>query len=405
MLLTWFVMSPWGRSLLWGPHPVPPDVIAALPSTWYSDNEMKRGNLEWKFLTAEELRDLGISMDLEHVPYWGAVDLGRWAPVFPMDRIPALTHPKYTTVQETDSWLKEDDLVLGVVYKGIVRAYPVRVLDRHEIVNDQLGDTPVAVTYSPLTFSGIVFRRPVIAERVLEFGVSGRLYNANLLMYDRQTGSLWSQFLGEVIAGPLLGKAATLIRLPADIVSWGIWKQAHPDTQVLERPSTVRTPSGGTQYLTVDRYDRYIYEEYRLKQEIGYGVDIRQLNLRGISSKRKVVGVIVNDMPKAYEEFLIKDTEVINDDVGSEPIVLLRAPDDRIRAFRRTLNSQVLRFALQDGHIIDQETQTVWSFDGVAQSGPLRAQGSHLEELVVTPSFWFAWVAFYPDTELYSEAH
>lgn len=404
LLGSWFFLGPGGRSFWGNPKPLPPDVIATLPHVALTDTEIVHGNLDLKYLVEDELRTLGISIDLDNVPYSKSLDLDRWAFVLRMDAIAAITDAKFTTVDETDRWLKEDDLVLAVAYRDIVRAYPVRILDRHEIVNDRFHDTPVAVTYCPLCFSGIVFERPVISGQILEFGVSGRLYNANLLMYDRQTASLWNQFTGQVIAGPLLGKVPALKRIPVDVVSWGIWKQVHPDTRVLARPTQVWTP-GGPRYFSPDRYERYAYDEYRLKPEVGFGVDIRKLDLQGINSKRKVVGVVVNDQPKAYQEFHIKEAKVINDVVGNEPIVIFAASDDRVRAFRRTLNSRVLQFALKDDHIIDQETQTVWSFAGVAQSGPLSAQGSRLEELVVTSSFWFAWVAFYPDTELYSEVH
>jgi len=404
MFVTWFLLGPWGRSFWGNLKPLPPDVIATLPHVALADREIIRGNLDLKYLSGDELRTLGISMDLDNVPYSKSLDPDRWAFVLPMDAIAAITDPEFTTVDETDRWLKEDDLVLGVAYRDIVRAYPVRILDRHEIVNDRFHDAPVAVTYCPLCFSGIIFERPVIAGRILEFGISGRLYNANLLMYDRQTGSFWNQFTGQVIAGPLLGKVSALKRIPTDIVSWGTWKQVHPNTRVLARPTQVSTPAG-VRYLSPDRYERYAYDEYRLKPEVGFGVDIRELDLKGMNSKRKVIGIVVNDRPKAYVEFVVKDAKIINDVVGGEPIVILSAPDDRIRAFRRTLQSQVLQFALDDGQIIDQETQTVWSFDGVALSGALSAPGSRLDELIVTSSFWFAWVAFYPETELYSEAH
>ncbi len=404
ILLSWLLTGPWGQSLFRAAQPLAADVIAALPEVGLPEDAIRHGNLGLKYLTAEELRELKVSMDLTNVPYLGSLDLDRWAPVLPMDAIASITHPDFTTAEKTDLWLKDDDLVLGIVYRDIVRSYPVRILDRHEIINDWFGDIPVAVTYCPLCYSALVFKRPRIADQVLEFGVSGRLYNANLLMYDRQTGSLWDQFMGRVIAGPLLGKTPPLERMPVDVVSWGIWKQVHPDTQVLARPSQIETPRG-RRYFAPSRYERYAYDEYRLKPEVGYGVDIRELDLKGMNSKRKIVGIVVNDQPKAYVEFVVKEVKIINDVVGREPILILSAPDDRIRVFRRTLHSQVLQFALRDGQIIDQETQTVWSFDGVTLSGPLSSPSSRLEELVVTSSFWFAWVAFYPDTELYSEAH
>ncbi len=402
MVLSWLLVGPWGRSLFQGPHALPEKAIAALPQAGIAEDQIKRGNLDLKYLTAEELKELRISLDLENVPYLASLNLDRWAAVLPMDALPAITGPEFTTVAETDRWLKEDDLVLGIVYRGIPRAYPVRILDRHEIVNDRFGDEPVVVTYCPLCFSGVVFKRPTLAGRVLDFGVSGRLYNANLLMYDRQTGSLWSQFTGEVIAGPLLGKAARLERIPADIVSWQDWREAHPQTQVLARPTKVETPRG-TIYLAMSRYDRYPYDEYLLKPQVGFGVNVEELDLRGMNPKRKVIGVVVDGRSKAYVEYLVNQEKIINDLVGEEPLVLFRAPDDRIRAFRRVVDGQALHFEIQDGQLLDQETGTLWNFDGEPLSGPLRSPEHRLEELLLSSAFWFAWVAFYPDTELYPE--
>lgn len=402
--LSWLVLSPWGQGWLRGPGTLSLEEIEPLPDVPLPEGRrIAYGSLGLKYLTAEELEDLGFLRDShrEQVPYRADLALERWVFVLRMDAIPALTEPEFTGMEEGNRWLSDDDLVLGIVYEGLVRAYPVRILDRHEVVNDHFGKVPVLITYCPLCFSGAAFVRPSVAGRVLEFGVSGRLYNANLLMYDRQSGSLWSQFTGEPIAGPLVGKISPLARIPLDVVSWGEWKAAHPETQVLARPTRVKTPKR-TLSFSPEHYERYAYDEYRLKPQVGFGVDIRDLPLRGVNAKRKVVGLVVGGRAMAYEEHVLKREGLVNDVIGGEPIVIFHAPDDRIRAFRRTVGGRTLTFRRVSEVLIDQETGTHWSFDGVPQEGPLANAGA-LEELVVHSAFWFAWVAFYPDSGLYSE--
>ncbi len=198
--------------------------------------EIKTGNLseEFKYFSERELEDLGLQIDLSQTKYLADLDLDLLMLGCPIrDCIPSIDGPEFETVAEADSWLKDADLVLGLELNGVVKAYPVKILNWHEIVNDYLNETPIAVTYCPLCNSGLVFVRPIVKNQVLEFGVSGRLYKSDLVMYDRQTGSLWSQIEGRAIVGPLAGEAERLQLLPIDVVPWGSWKQQHPDTLVL----------------------------------------------------------------------------------------------------------------------------------------------------------------------------
>ncbi|MCG3138032.1 MAG: hypothetical protein HJJLKODD_01888 [Phycisphaerae bacterium] len=187
---------------------------------------------------------------------------------FPKDGLPVLDDPPVITAAQADELNKEhrkflvsSDRVIGVVINGQARAYPLRLLCWHELVNDTLADQPIAVTYSPLCDSVMVFDRRVTG-RTLRFGVSGLLYNSNLLIYDRAAGgenplagargaddtdhmtpdltpsstadsaeSLWSQLLGRAVAGPAAG--TKLAQLPAQLVHWSSWKKQYPDTTVL----------------------------------------------------------------------------------------------------------------------------------------------------------------------------
>ncbi len=148
----------------------------------------------------------------------------------PKDGIPAVTNPKTVKAAEA-RFLKDIDRVVGVILYGQARAYPISILTQHEIVNDELGETPVAVTYCPLCDSVIVFDRTTDIG-VKEFGVSGLLYNSNVLMYDRsETESLWSQMKMEGVSGP--AKGVKLQTLPMELTSWNGWQVKHPETDVM----------------------------------------------------------------------------------------------------------------------------------------------------------------------------
>jgi hypothetical protein len=147
-----------------------------------------------------------------------------------VDGIPALAAPRKAAVEEADRSLKPGDAVLGLLIGDEAVAYPIRLLNWHELVNDEVGGVPVAVTYCPLCRSGIVFDRRA-GDAVREFGVSGLLYNSDLVMYDRGTRSLWSQIMAEAIAGSSTG--AKLSRLPARRTSWAQWKATQPGTKAV----------------------------------------------------------------------------------------------------------------------------------------------------------------------------
>lgn len=132
------------------------------------------------------------------------------------DGIPSIDSPKFTPVKDAN--LQNGELVLGLNINGDVRAYPLQIIVWHEIVNDVVGGEPVAITYCPLCFSNQVFKRTVEGEAV-EFGTSGKLYNSNLVMYDRASESLWSQALGQAIAGENAGMK--LERVSLDVTYWG----------------------------------------------------------------------------------------------------------------------------------------------------------------------------------------
>jgi len=366
--------------------------------------DVLQGHLGIKYLTEQELKLVGLQRDLDRVKYHARLDLRRWALGCRMgiDCIVAITSPGFESVEEADSWLRPGDLVLSVEHLGLVKAYPLRILEYHEIVNDTLKGEPVLITFCPLCFSASAFKRPLLSGRPLEFRVSGRLYNANLIMVDRQTGSFWDQILGEVLMGPLVGRVGPLLRLPADLVYWEDWKQAHPEGRVLARPTEIRGLRG-LENISPSRYERSPYEEYMLRPSVGFGVDIKEIDLRRLAAKRLVFGVELSGRAKAYADGSIQKVKLLNDLVGEGPILVVVTPEGAVRAFRRTLSErdEPLTFELRGDMLRDLETETLWSFSGEGLSGPLARK--RLEEIPVIPTYWFAWLLFHPDTEVFRQ--
>jgi hypothetical protein len=159
------------------------------------------------------------------------------------DGIPALFDPK--RLAASDASLDADDWVVGVAIDGIAAAYPLAILEWHELVNDSLGDVPILVSYCPLCGTAMVFDRRD-GERVRSFGVSGLLYRSDLLLYDRETRSLWSQIASEAVTGSASGKRLSLLR--SQTMRWRDWRKTHPGTSVLSSDTGHRRPYGRSPY-------------------------------------------------------------------------------------------------------------------------------------------------------------
>jgi len=143
----------------------------------------------------------------------------------PPDGIPPIDHPVYTDIASADEWIGADEPVIALDLNGNARAYPLQLLTWHEIVNDTIGDTPVAVTFCPLCYAAVTLVRPEIDGERLTFGTTGNLRHSDMVMWDRQTQSWWQQFTGEGIGGDLTGE--TLESIPAPMISWAKFKETH----------------------------------------------------------------------------------------------------------------------------------------------------------------------------------
>lgn len=299
----------------------------------------------------------------------------------PKDGIPSIDNPKFAEVQDSQ-FVSDYDVVIGLEINGDARAYPLFILVWHEIVNDNVGGVPVAVTYCPLCYTNQVFER-VINGAEVEFGTSGKLYNSNLLMYDRLTDSYWSQGLGYAVTGDLTG--TILKTIPFDVITWGDWKKLHPDTLVLT------TDTGHLRSYATDPYGDY-YTDPR----IIFPVD--NLDER-MHSKEVILGFFEDGIYKAYKQNDVETFTVINDDVGNTSLMLVSLFPQNSRAFDRNLDGQILEFEFVDGKILDTSTKSEWNYDGFAISGPL--EGNQLSRMQMSPGFWFAWTAFHPETEVW----
>ena len=301
----------------------------------------------------------------------------------PKDGIPSIDNPVFAGIQDSD-FMSDSDIVIGLDVNGETKAYPLFILVWHEIVNDRVGDAPVSVTYCPLCYTSQVFER-IIDNQEVEFGTSGKLYNSNLLMYDRLTESYWSQALGMAVTGELSGYQLDLV--PFDVITWGDWKTLHPDTLVLT------TDTGHIRSYATDPYGNY-YTEPRIMFPVEHSDD-------RINPKEIILGFHENDIYKAYKQSDIESSIIINDSIGKTPLMLVSLFSQNSRAFERIIDDDILDFVYSDDKIFDSQTNSEWNYDGLAISGEY--EGRQLNRMTIEPGFWFEWVAFHPNTLIFGD--
>ncbi len=301
-----------------------------------------------------------------------------------LDAIPPIDRPVYGDASVGD-WLAPDDLVLGYVAGGQAYAYPFKILNYHEIVNDDLDGVPVLISYCPLCRSAIVYDRRVDGD-VLSFGNTSALYESDLVMVDRTTGSYWWQVAGTAIVGPLTD--AALEPLPSVVATWTDWASLHSETLVLTRATGFSRP-----------YERDAFAGYADIIDSGrfpfpVGEAARDARLR---PSALVVGVVINEVARAYPVENVIDP--INDEVGGNQIVVFPT-EGGATVFGAVVDGETLRFELRNGDFVDVETGSVWTSSGVAVSGT--RQGATLTPFPSRTTFWFAFVGAFPDVELHS---
>ena len=319
--------------------------------------------------------------------------------VIPRDNIPSINDPKFVAPSEASAWLKDVEPVVAMEVDGDARAYPLQILTWHEIVNDDIGDVPVAVTFCPLCNSAIAFDRRLDGA-LLEFGVSGNLRNSDLIMYDRQSHSWWQQFTGEGIVGKYAGR--TLEHLPASIVSFADFAEAHPKGKVLSRDTGFARQYGRNPYAGYDTADG---NPFLFRGDL----DGRLLPVE------RVIAVTLGDADVAFPLTILQDEGAINYESGEHSIAVFHkfgttsaldassiAESRDVGAagvFDSLLDDQKLTFSVYDRKIVDEQTGSTWDILGNAVDGPL--SGKSLTPVVHGSHFWFAWAVFKPDTVLY----
>lgn len=262
----------------------------------------------------------------------------------PRDGIPSIDNPKFSNAHEA-RFPGKGDRVLGVRLNGIAKAYPIGILNYHEIVNDHFDSTSVVITYCPLCGSGVAFYTNV-GNKNRTFGVSGLLYNSDVLLYDRGSGSLWSQLMGQAVTGELSG--AKLEIIPTSNTTWKEWKTRNPNTLVLSDDTGFQRDYTQTPYTGYDDSEGLYFPVSNTSNKY--------------HPKELVIGIEINGIFKAYpHEELMKSNEVVNDSIGHTTVRIQFNKKDK------------------SGIITDV-------------SG---------DELPHYTSFWFSWYAFHPNTLVY----
>jgi len=264
----------------------------------------------------------------------------------PRDGIPAIDHPYFVKASKA-TFMKESDRVLGMVFNQQEKAYPIKVLNWHEIVNDHFNGHAVVISFCPLCGTGMAFDAEM-GRHTLSFGVSGLLYQSDILLYDRQTNSLWSQVLSKSINGPMEGRKLT--QLAISHTTWKDWKKRHPKTQVMSLETGYARDYSRSPYLGYESSNR-LYFQVNHKAPASY------------HPKEQILGIEVNGQFKAYpfKELSMKGEAKFEDNFAGQHLII--------------------------------------HWNSLARSAYITDKKNN--EQVTTRAFWFAWYTFHPETSIF----
>lgn len=292
------------------------------------------------------------------------------------DGIPALTNPALISADEAD-YLTPGELVFGISINGDTRAYPFRIMDWHEMFNDVIGGVPVSLAYCTLCASGILFETSREEGDPFVFGSSGFLYRSNKLMYDQQTHSLWNQFTGRPVTGPLTGSGIELKTRPVAITTWSAWQAQHPDTKVLSLDTGYQRD-----YSPGEPYGAYF-----ASRELMFPALVPDSSER--LPKDYVFVLRATGSEKAWPLSDFAGGEVINDQAGVLPITLIGDGDTlTVRAYR----TDGTQFQKSDDLLSVRDGATVWQ---VTEDALLAPDGRRFPRLPGHVAFWFAWAGYF----------
>jgi len=317
----------------------------------------------------------------------------------PPDGIPPIDNPTFESIAKANKWLADGQPVLALAVDKAAKAYPLAILTRHEIANDTINGIPIAVTFCPLCNTAIVFKRTV-KDKVLRFGVSGNLRNSDMIMWDNQTLSWWQQFTGEAIVGDLTGTYLEL--MPSQLAAWQDFKTAYPDGLVLSR-SSLRS-------YGINPYAHYDSSEHPF-------LYLGNLDRR-LPAMARVLGYFSSHTTIAYPLTVIAKQGLIEDILDGQPVAIFYAPGQlsaldkpmiadskavgSATLFSANVKGRQLTFKYQNGVRSDIQTGSQWNVFGQAIKGELK--GTQLVPILRSHvNFWFAWAAFKPKTEIYSQ--
>lgn len=317
-------------------------------------------------------------------------------------RAEPIDRPRYVTVDEADAFLDPRDPIIALALGSDARAYPLRYLVWHEVVNDMVDGTPLLVTYDPRTNAVQVFERRLLGA-AMSFSALDALYQGGRILWDTLTQSWWRQFTGEAIVGDYTGLQLQL--RPSLLLSHKEFRKDFPDGEVLGPESRPARDESST-------YGATNYPGYDRNSDPPPGFE-------GVADPRlpataRVLALELNGDAAAFDFGHLADRRVLNDDVGGKPVTAFWSPgilsvldtpqivDARdvgmAAAHGRELDGRLLTFEFSDGAFRDRETGSVWSLSGRAMSGSLA--GAQLAPLVHNTPFWWAWAAHNPTTRL-----
>ena len=305
--------------------------------------------------------------------------------------IPAINNPKFTKAKEV-TFLADSSIIIGLKVGTSIRAYPLIIMDWHEVVNDWIDTVPIALTYSALSGSSIGLNRTV-RNQVLEFRVSGLLYNSNTIFSEFETFSDWSQMLRKGIRGDFSEIALTDFSVFE--TKWSKWKQLFPDSEVLNLNTGFNRP-----------YGTYPYGDYQTdatKILFNLPLDIDSLNTI-LPLKEKILGVNINGVVKGYRQtnFATTGFSLIQEEINGEPIVIIGSNEfDSMTAYKATTNNgQIHQFTISETAneiLLIDEIGNHWTIFGES----VENNAQQLQQTVSNTAYWFTWATFYPEIEIF----
>jgi hypothetical protein len=368
---------------------------------WYgqTDLEPPLGFTGWKGQLLSTI-DPGFGQFLkDELPSRIRVEEIQWGGVT-VDGIPALDNPKMISADQA-AYLDPDEAVFGLSINGDARAYPLRIMDWHEMANDIVGDVPVSLAYCTLCGAAVAYDGRGSDGRTYTFGSSGFLFRSNKLMYDRQTRTLWNQLTGEPILGSVANKDLTLEILPVVLTTWTEWQSRHPETLVLDLDTgyeRVYEPGAA-------------YGDYFSAEDTMFPVWQRSDLL---PQKDRVFTLRIDGIPKAYPLAILAEDQVVNDMIGETAVVLVALngvldvegnnlrvgavkyeAGGEVRAYKR--GDYQFEVGPNDDSLLDQEGLE-WR---VSEDALISPDGQILPRLGGHLAYWFGWYAFFPQTLLY----